>query len=414
MHYKDHTRIESERDIRYGGWSVVAASGASVCLASMLVYTFPIFLKPLSDEFSWSRETVSSAFAVMAITSALMAAPIGFLADRLGARLVVAGALVCFGALFVSLSALTSELWHLYTIFALLGIVATGASPVAYARAVSSWFARHRGLALAVAISGGSLGGVVHPPVAEAIVRAAGWRTAFLVLGSVVILAGVPIALRFIRERTSTRVIGHGPADGMFIRDALRSRMFWILAVVIFSTSLTNSSTLIHLSALLTDRGVTPAQSALALSLMGLATMCGRLTTGWLVDRFFAARVSCVLLVIASTGAFILSGAQTFATGALAAILVGFGAGGETDVAPYLLSRYFGLRSFSTLFGLMWMAHASAGAIGPVLMGRIFDATGSYETTLGRMAMVTASAASLMLLMPRYERLTEKTAVQTV
>ena len=87
--------------------------------------------------------------------------------------------------------------------------------------------------------------------------------------------------------------------------------------------------------------------------------------------------------------------------GVLAAALIGFGIGGETDVAPYLLSRYFGLRSISTLYGFTWTALGLSGAVGPVLMGRAFDATGSYESVLVQLALVTLGAGALMLALPR-------------
>ncbi len=80
----------------------------------------------------------------------------------------------------------------------------------------------------------------------------------------------------------------------------------------------------------------------------------------------------------------------------------GFGMGGEADVTPYMLSRYFGLRSFTTLYAFTWTAYACAGAIGPVLMGRVFDLTGSYDALLVRLAIATTAVASLMLLMPAY------------
>jgi MFS family permease len=399
---------QREGSLRYAGWSVVGASGVSVCLASLAVYTFPILLKPLTDEFGWSREGVSTAYAAMAIMSALAAAPIGVLGDRFGARVVVSGALAAGGLLFASLALLTSQLWHLYVVFAAIGIVTTGASPVGYARAVTSWFTRHRGLALAVAISGGSLGGVLHPAATHTLLRVVGWRTTCAILGSAIAAVGVPMALRFIRERDRGPSHLATPAAGVSACDGLRTRMFWILAVVIFCSSLTFSSTLVHLSALLSDRGLSAGQSAAAISVMGLASICGRLATGWLVDRFFAARVSLVLLVLAGSGAFLLSGANSFALGAFAAFLIGFGTSGETDVAPYLLSRYFGLRSFSTLYGLTWMSHATAAAVGPVLMGRAFDATGSYETVLVRLSIVAVSVAGLMLLMPRYDASPDK------
>ena len=77
--------------------------------------------------------------------------------------------------------------------------------------------------------------------------------------------------------------------------------------------------------------------------------------------------------------------------------------GGEPDVTPDLFSRYFGLRSLSTLYGVTWVATAHAAAIGPILMGRAFDETGSYETLLVTLAIVMAAAATLMFGMPRYD-----------
>jgi MFS family permease len=214
---------------------------------------------------------------------------------------------------------------------------------------------------------------------------------------------GVPLALRFIVEQERIRSRSVVAASGVSAGQGLVTRMFWILAAVMFCSSLAQSSTLVHLPVLLSDRGLSPSQSAAVLSVLGFASICGRLATGWLVDRFFAARVSFVLLVIAGSGVYVLSSADSFAAGALAAFLIGFGTSGETDVAPYLLSRYFGLRSFSTLYGLTWMSYATAAAVGPVVMGHVFDATGSYEVVLVRFSIAAVAVATLMWLMPRYE-----------
>ena len=110
-----------------------------------------------------------------------------------------------------------------------------------------------------------------------------------------------------------------------------------------------------------------------------------------------------MLLAMAAVGIYVLSWADTLAAGMAGATLVGFGMGGEGDITPYMLSRYFGLRSFSTLYGLTWTAYAIAGAIGPVLMGQAFDATGSYEALLVRLAAGTLAVAAVTLLLPRYD-----------
>ena len=84
--------------------------------------------------------------------------------------------------------------------------------------------------------------------------------------------------------------------DGASVREALRSRVFWIVVTVLFFSSIAQNGAITHISSLLTDRGVSARGGALAISAMGGASLVGRLLTGWLLDRFFAARVSFGLL----------------------------------------------------------------------------------------------------------------------
>ena len=317
-------------------------------------------------------------------------------------RRVILPCLVVFGLAFASLSLLTPRLWHLYAVFVVMGIVGNGTAQMAYSRAVSSWFERRRGMALAVVMAGGAIGAIVMPPTADALITAIGWRRACALLGIAAIVIGVPIVGRFVRERPADQPGGVVVRPGASVRAALSSRVFWIVVVVLFFSSIAQNGAITHISALLTDRGVPASGGALALSAMGAASLVGRFAAGWLLDRFFAARVAFVLLALAALGTFVLSGAQSLATGVLGAALIGFGMGGEADVTPYLLSRYFGLRSFSVLYGLTWTFYAVAGAIGPVLMGQAFDATGSYTALLLQLAVATFAVGAVMLLLPRY------------
>jgi MFS family permease len=123
---------------------------------------------------------------------------------------------------------------------------------------------------------------------------------------------------------------------------------------------------------------------------------------GWLLDRFFGPHVALVINLITATGVFLLARANSFAEGCVAAALIGIGAGGEAATTPYLLTRYFGLRAFSTLYGVTWTFYAAAGAIGPVILGRAFDVTGSYASLLLLLAAALALAAVMNLLLPRY------------
>ena len=384
--------------------ALASSAGVFVSFASLLVYTFGVFLKPVALEFGWSREAISAAFGIAALAVAACSPPLGVLLDRFPARRIILPCFAIFGAAFASLSLLTPHLWHLYAVFLVLGIVGNGTAHLAYTRALSTWFQARRGAAFAVLMTGGALGAMILPLVAEGLIGAAGWRNACALLGAISLAIGLPVAT-LVRERPGAAHIAHSPAAGASISEGLRSRIFWIIVTVLFFSSVSHNGSIAHLAALLTDRGISPEKAALAMSALGGATLVGRLLTGWLLDRYFGPRVSFCLMAVAALGVFLLSGARSLATGALGAALIGLGMGGEADITPYLLSRYFGLRSFSTLYGFTWTAYAIAGAIGPVIMGKAFDATGSYQTLLSHLALGTLAAASLMLFLPRYRAL---------
>jgi MFS family permease len=373
-----------------------------VSFGSLLVFTFSVFLKPLSAEFGWSRESISAGFGIAAITVAVCSPVLGKLLDRYGPRPVVIPCMTVFGAAFASLSLLTPSLLHLYATFVVLGIVGNGTTQMGYSRAVSSWFTARRGMALALVMAGVGVGSMVFPGLAQNIIDRYGWRMAYLVLGLIILIMGVPLTALFVRERPVTGDQRRDTASGSSVRAGLRSRAFWLLVATLFLSSIAVNGAITHLSALLTDRGVPAGDAALALSVLGGMSLLGRLITGHWLDRYFGPRVSFLLLAGVSVGIFMLSNVASTRGALLAAALIGLGLGGEADITPYLLTRYFGLQSFSTLYGFTWTAYAIAGAAGPVIMGRVFDATGSYEQLLLILSGQTLVSALLALLLPAY------------
>jgi MFS family permease len=374
-----------------------------VSFGSLLVFTFSIFLKPLSAEFGWSREGISRAFGLAAMTVAVCSPLLGRWLDRYGPRRVILPCMAIFGLAFASLALLTNHLWHLYAIFVLLGAVGNGTTQMGYSRAVSSWFDQSRGLALSCIVAGVGVGSVVLPVLAQSVITLVGWRTAYGCLGGLILLLGIPLTARFVRESDVVQ-IARVTYSGSSVAEGLRSRAFWILIAMLVLSSVSINGAITQLSALLTDRKVTAESAALVASILGGSSFGARLATGWLLDRFFGPRVAFALLSLAACGIYILATASTFWTGALAAILIGLGLGGEAAITPYLLTRYFGLRSFSTLYGFTWTFYALAGAIGPVILGRAFDVTGSYTRLLVILAAGTTVAAATMIFMPRYSR----------
>jgi MFS family permease len=394
-----------EFDTGYYGWRVVLAAclGVMAGFGSLFVYTFSVFVKPLAAEFGWSREAISSGFAIAAVTLGLCSPVLGRWIDRFGPRRIILACMTIYGCAIASLSLLRSGLWQFYATCFVLGVVGNGAAHLAYSRSISTWFQRRLGMALAFVMVGAGLGAMILPVVAQTIISRSGWRAAYASLGGLALLLGLPLSWRFIRERDAS---GHESApvahSGMTWQRGLSSFAFWIITAILFVSSISMNGAITHLSALLTDRGLTAGKAALCASVLGGSSLLGRIVVGWLLDRFFGPRVAFVINVVTAVGIFLLARANGFLAGCLAAALIGIGAGGEAAITPYLLTRYFGLRAFSTLYGLTWTFYAAAGAIGPVILGRAFDATGSYESLLVLLAVALGLAAATNLLLPRY------------
>jgi MFS family permease len=388
-----------EGRLDYPGWRVAAASSVGVLFASFFFLSFAVFLKPLSTEFGWTRQAVSAAYAVMTLAAALSAPFVGHLLDHYGPRRVCGPSVAIAALAFASLSVLTPQLLHLYATFAIVGFALMGTGPVVYSRVVSTWFDRRRGTALAVVVSGAAIGGIVHPSITQGLVGSLGWRSAALVLGTTIAAIGVPVALLFVRQNPH-RELSAGLSGDRGFRAALATRVFWTIVAIVFGSTIAMNGTIVHLQALFTDRGLSPAHGAAIGSAIGVAGLFGRLVTGTLVDRFDATRVAFALLCLVALGTALLTSARPLPVVITGSVLVGFGAGGELDAAPYLVSRYFGIKSMAALYGLVWSAWGIAGAIGSILMGRMFDATGTYDGALIRFAAASALAAALTLTLP--------------
>jgi MFS family permease len=400
----DPTRKESQ--LSYYGWRVVLAAcfGVMAGFGSLFVYTFAVFVKPLSAQFGWNRESISLGFGLAAMTVGLTSPLIGRLIDRLRPRRIILPCMTVYGCGIASLALLRSPLWQFYATCILIGIVGNGASHLAFARSISTWFQRRLGTAVAFVMVGAGLGAMLLPVVAQAIVTRFGWRVAYLSLGGLAWLLGLPLSWRYIRERGPV----HNPSapvaqSGATWQQGIRSYAFWIIVAVLFVGSISMNGAITHLSALLTDRGITPADAALCASILGGSSILGRIGVGWLLDRFFGGRVAFIVTLITAAGMFLLARAGSFAAGAFATTLIGIGAGGEAAITPYLLTRYFGLRAFSTLYGLTWTFYAAAGATRPVILGHAFDSTGSYSSLLVLLAGASAVAGVMNLMLPKYQ-----------
>jgi MFS family permease len=401
------------------GWWVVlvAMIGQSLSLGPLLVYTFGVFAKPLAREFNSNRAAIALAVSLIDIMVAVMAPVAGRLVDRFNARWVIVISNLALVACLIGLSLVTPPLWHLYALYALAGAVGTGTVAVTSSRVVANWFDRSRGLALGLSSAGVGIGIFVAPSLVQFIIDESGWRQAYLGIGVASLVIAVPLIALFLRATPQEVGLlpdgaGELPAEaaprelpaGMAASEALRTRTFWQLCGAFFCVSACVNGTLGHLAPLLTDHGISGRQAALATSVFGAATIVGRVGNGYLVDRFFAPRVAGSLFAAGAIGLAMLWGGFIGMPAFLAAALLGLAIGAESDVMPFLISRYFGMRSMATLFGVLFGSYTVGVAIGRYLLGAGFDATGSYRRPLGYAFALLVLAVVATFMLPRYKR----------
>jgi MFS family permease len=371
---------------------------------SIVIYSFGAFIKPLTAEFGWSRQTVSTAFACASFTLGICSPVIGYLLDRFGPRRVILPAVILFSLAFSSLSLLHNNLAQLFGTFILIGGIGNATAQLGYTRAVATWFTTHRGAAIATLMVGSSFGMVAVPVLVQKLLVGVGWRMSYAILGAIPFLVAVPLVTLFVHERGSDEASVLTPKRKTEPSLPFRSRAFWILLATLVLAAMSTTGTITQMSALLTDRGISASSAGYAVAVTGASSLLGRLITGWLLDRLFAPRVGMTLLFMTASGLYLLSTAHALSTALLASALIGFSMGGEGDVTPYLLARYFGVKRLGLLYGCSWTAYALAAALGSVLLGRAFDRNGTYESLLVLFSAATCIAGLMMSAMPRYKR----------
>jgi predicted MFS family arabinose efflux permease len=373
--------VDQESSIRYSGWGVLAAAftGVMVSFAPIVPYTFSLFLDPLHAAFGWKREAMGGAFALAAITVAFVSPLIGILLDRFPPRRIILPGILVFAVGLAALSRLTPHIVQFYATFFVIGLVANATAQFAYTRTILTWFTTHRGMALALLLTGSGIGSILIPPLTEWMIQHHGWRSGFLLLGGIATL-GFPLTALLVRNRPEAAIVcSERQADtGMTVAAALRTTAFWILAFITIFSAFSENGLVTNLASILTQHGMLAATAALALSVRGGAGIIGRLGVGFAIDRVSPERIQSLVLALAAVGTLILAFAGTAWAALLGAAVLGVGLGSEADVGPYLLARYFGRRHFSVLYGLTWTAYAVGGATGPLWIGHLYDRAGAY------------------------------------
>jgi MFS family permease len=370
-------------------WLVVAASVCGLLVGSgpILIFSSGVFLKPVSAELGITRGDLSSAVFLAAICTAIACPLLGWALDRFGTRRVMIPGVLLYALVVAGFGLMqTKPVFVIPLIFALVGLVGAVQTPIPYAAVVAQWFDRQRGLALGIATAGVGLGVVVLPPFLALLINDFGWRNAYYGLGlAVLLLAWLPVAL-FVREppalsRVAARHTTANLTDalpGTTAGQAFRQWEFWALTLAFFLGVMAINGTLTHVIPLLTDRGVSLQQAAVMFSFAGYAIIGGRILAGWCLDRIWGPYVAICFFAIPMVGIALLGSGVTGIVPLIGAVLCGAGIGAEIDLMAFFLSRYFGLKAYGKVYGVMFAVFNIGTGLGPALSGLSFDRFHSY------------------------------------
>jgi len=390
--------------------------GVSVGLSPLPFYTIGMFAPELSDAFGWSFSSMMGSIAVQSIVVMLVSPFAGYAVDWFGARRVATVSLICFGLCFMSLSLNNGSLMIFYAQWVVMSVLGAGTLSATWTYVVNGWFDRHKGLALGIASAGTGITGFLIKPFAAWLITDFGWRTAFVAIGMLPIVIGVPVVLLFLRERRASgqpvvpaveeeegEETASAAGAGFTLKQALRQKNFWVLVTAFLLIAFALTAPTPNLENILRTQGFSLGQIGTITASFGLAVIAGRLIGGWLLDKAWAPLSAFFVLMIPAAGCWVLSMDDLSWTYAFLAVAgIGFGAGFEFDLLAYLVSRYFGQRQYGLIYGCFYTVIALGGGLGPVVYGHLYDTLGGYTLSLTGGALIVLAGGAVLLLLGRY------------
>jgi MFS family permease len=364
-----------------------------------LLFSYGLFFKAFEAEFGWSRTLLSSCMSFAFLVMGVLAIFGGRLNDRYGPRPVLAVSGTLCGTGYVLLSQVTQP-WQLFAVFGLFIGVGMATHDVVTLSTIARQFQQRRGLMTGVVKVGTATGQIAVLPVAALLIATQDWRPALMILGAAAVALLLAAAALMKSPPARPGPGGGGEAAGYRLGEARRSRTLWMICAIQFSFFATLTTIPLHIVVHGMDLGMTPGRAAVLLSVLGAASVVGRLSVGAFVDRIGGRRalVLCFLPLVASLLAFLFISAPWPLFAAVA--VYGFAHGGfVTGVSP-TVAEYFGLQAHGAIFGIVLFSGTIGGAAGPILAGRVFDLTGSYAPAFTALAVLASLGLALVLRLP--------------
>lgn len=390
------------------GWYVVAAAFAVTFVGFGAAYSFSAFVESLQQEFSASRGAVSLVFSLAGFLYFGLGVITGPLADRFGSRpMAIIGMILVASGLV--LAGLADSLMQVYLAYGLGVGLGVGFSYVPAVGTVQRWFARRRGFASGLAVSGIGFGTLLTPLMAALLIGTLGWRSAYICLGVFSAVLGISMALLIVNDPRS-RGLGpdggpplpataSGQAEGIELKQAVRTRPFLTLYFAGLIASFGLFVPFVHLVPFATDQGMSAGEGAFLLGMVGVGSTIGRFLLGNVADLIGRQNA----LILAFAGMAVTLGIWAVSTSLIPLAIFGltFGTfyGGFVALMPAMIMDYFGGRHVSSIIGVLYTSVALGTLVGPTAAGYAYDLTQDYTLAiLGSIAVNGIAAVAVATL----------------
>jgi len=412
--------VNSEQT-RGGTRATATAFAALFSVVGLSLYGLPLYYDFMVRELGWSRTMVTSGNAISKlIVGPLFGFAAGWIVDRFGPRRLMMTGIVMAGGALVGLGTVSAA-WTFYVFyfFNALGYVCGG--PLPSQVLLSRWFDRTRGKAMGIAYLGIGVGGAIVPLLAKWMTDHLGWRGSLQALGVLIVLIAFPLAY-FVREPPvdgDARLKGSRSKEGSRSNDGadvargfqpsesigaiLRTPAFYLLALGSMCSIAAVGGTNQHLKLYLSiDRSYSQGDAARIISLILAVSIVGRLFMGWLADRMPRKYVMLIIYLLVAGAIPLLLLEPSSSSMYLFAAIFGLGLGGEYLIIPLMAAELFGVRVLGRVMGIVLTADGVAEATAPMLVGRLRDRTGSYDTGFVTLICAAVVGAVAIALLPRH------------
>jgi len=353
------------------------------------VNTFGVFFNSFQTEFAWSRTTISGAQSLAFFLEGLFAIVVGSLTDRFGPKLVIVTSGLILG-LGYSLMSQVNTVWHLYFFFGVIVGIGTTSGNVTLLSTTARWFIKRRGIMSGIVKVGTGAGIAIMPLVASWLISSYGWRNSYFFLGIISVIGIVSVAQFLKRDPSQMGFKPYGAYEqeannsyvvdiGLSSKEAFRTKQFWIICSAYFITWYITMAISGHIIPHAMDLGISTVRAAGVMSIVGGASILGRLLMGFTGDRIGTRRALVICFFILTVASSWLQFAETLWALYLYATIYGFSQGGFYALISPLVAELFGTKSHGAIFGMVLFISQIGGTIGPVATGRIFDLTRSYQ-----------------------------------